>query len=162
MEMRYSWLLDQMAQQYFKLYYHPGVENIADYPTKHHLWQIHQHVRPYYIQMPNSPTELLRSSKPSLRRGYVGILGGPYVRQVPLPHILNYRKPSLASEQLPRTPEHCVVNTAMSKPSQPAFLNGATPFSTAQHHRRIRVPHSLTYILTQRGILSHNLLKLKS
>ena len=57
MEMHF-WLLDQMAQQYFKFYYQPGLENLADYPTKHHLWQIHQHVRPYYLQMPHSPTEL--------------------------------------------------------------------------------------------------------
>ena len=102
MEMRYFWLLDQMAQQYFKFYYQPGLEKLANYPTKHHLSQIHQHVRPYYLQMPNSPTELLRASKPSLRGGCVGILGDPYIRQVPLPRIPNYRKPSLGSEQLPR------------------------------------------------------------
>ena len=59
MEMQYFWLLDQMAQQYLKFYYQPGLENLSGYPTKHHLWQIRQHVRPYYLQMPNSPTELL-------------------------------------------------------------------------------------------------------
>ena len=77
MEMRYFWLLDQMAQQYFKLYYQPGLENLPGYPTKHHLWQIHEHVRPYYIQMPNSPIELLGAPEPSLRRGSVGIIGDP-------------------------------------------------------------------------------------
>ena len=40
MKMQYFWLLDQMAQQYFKFYSQPGLENLADYPTKHHLWQI--------------------------------------------------------------------------------------------------------------------------
>ena len=98
MEMRYFWLLDQMAQQYFKFYYQPGLENLADYPTKHHLWQIHQHVRPYYIQTHNSLPELLRASKLSLRQGCVGILGDPYLRQVPLPRIPNHRKPNLGSE----------------------------------------------------------------
>ena len=117
MEMRYFWLLDQMAQQYFKFYYQPGLGNLADYPSKHHLWQIHQHVRPYYLQIPNSPTEHLRVDKLSLRRGCVGILGDPYLRQVPLPRIPNYRKPNLGSEQLPRTPNYCVANTAMPKPS---------------------------------------------
>ena len=138
-----------MAQQYLKFDCQPGVENLADYPTKHHLWQIHKHVRPYYIQMPNSPTELLRVSKPSLRRGCVGILGDPYLRQIPLPRIPNYRKPSLGSEQLPWTPNYCVANTAMSKPSQPAFLNGVTPLSTERHQRRIRVTHPLANILAQ-------------
>ena len=65
--------------------------------------------------MPNSPTTGLRASKPSLRRGCVGILGDPYLRQVPLPRIPNYQKPSLGSVQLPRTPDYCVANTAMSK-----------------------------------------------
>ena len=133
MEMQYFWLLDQMAQQYFKIYYQPGLENLADYPTKHHIWQIHQHIRLYYIQMPNSPAEFSRASKPSLRQGCVGILGDPHLRQVPLPRIPNFRKPSLGSKQLPWTPDYCVANTAISKPSQPAFLNGATPFSTARH-----------------------------
>ena len=138
-----------MAQQYFKFHYQPGLENLADYPTKHHLWQILQHVIPYCIQMPNSLTELLRASKPSLRRGCVGILGDPYLRQVPLPRIPNYRKPNLGSEQLPQTPDFCVANTAMSKPSQPTFLNGATPFSTARHQRRIRILQSLTNVMAQ-------------
>ena len=81
--------------------------------------------------------------------GVVGILGDPYLRQVPLPRIPNYRKPNLGSEQLPRTPDYCVANTAMSKPSQPAFLNGATPFSTARHQRRIRILQSLTNVMAQ-------------
>ena len=81
--------------------------------------------------MPNSPTELFRASKPGLRRGCVGILGDPYLRQVPLPRIRTNRKPNLGSEQLPWTPDYCVANSAMSKLSQPAFLNSATPFSTA-------------------------------
>ena len=44
MEMRYFWLLDQMAQQYFNFYYQPGQENLADYPTKQHTSAIHQHI----------------------------------------------------------------------------------------------------------------------
>ena len=91
-----------MAQQYFKFYYEPGLENLVDYPTKH-IWKIHQHVRPYYLQMPNSPTEILRESKPSLPQGYVGRLGDPYIRQVPLPRIPNYRKPNREYEVIART-----------------------------------------------------------
>ena len=33
MEMRYFWLLDQAAQRYFKFKYHPGQENLGDYPS---------------------------------------------------------------------------------------------------------------------------------
>ena len=44
MEMRYFWLIDQMAQQYFNFYYQPGQENLADYPTKQHTSAIHQHI----------------------------------------------------------------------------------------------------------------------
>ena len=47
--------------------------------------------------MPNSPTELMRAAKPSVRRGCVGILGDPYLLQIPLPRIPNYQKPSLGS-----------------------------------------------------------------
>ena len=55
MEMRYFYLLDQQTQKYFKFFYQPGQENMADYPSKHHVGGIHQHVRPYYLHMPNSP-----------------------------------------------------------------------------------------------------------
>ena len=79
----------------------------------------------------------------------VGILGDPYLRQVPLPRIPNYRKPHLGSDQLPRTPNYYVAKTAMSEPSQPAFLNGETPFSTARHQQGIRVLQLLTNVMAQ-------------
>ncbi len=40
MEMRYFCLLDGETQQYFKFYYHPGLENLGDYPSKHHTADI--------------------------------------------------------------------------------------------------------------------------
>jgi len=46
MEMRYFWLLDQETQKYVDIFYHPGQENLGDYPSKHHFGPIHQHVRP--------------------------------------------------------------------------------------------------------------------
>jgi hypothetical protein len=87
MEMRYFWLLDGETQQYFKFYYHPGLENLGDYPSKHHTADIHQHVRPYYVHMDNSPTLLPRAMKPSTRRGCAEILGNPYSKKSPLPSI---------------------------------------------------------------------------
>ena len=59
------WLLDQEAQKYFKFFHHPGAENMGDYPSKAHTGPIHEHVRPWVIQMKNSPTELLRAYFPS-------------------------------------------------------------------------------------------------
>ena len=91
MEMRYFWLLDQQEQKYFKFAYQPGQENMVDYPKKYHMAAIHQHVRPYYLHMSNSPTTFLRTTKPSARRGCAETLGYPYHKQVPLPSIPAYR-----------------------------------------------------------------------
>ena len=86
-EMRYFWLLDQDVQKYFKFKYHPGQENLGDYPTKYHTGPIHQHVRPYYLHMANSSRLLPHALKPSSRQGCDESLGDPYLRQVPLPKI---------------------------------------------------------------------------
>merc|ERR1712194_962887 len=102
MEMRYFWLLDQESQMYFKFYYHPGAELMIDYPTKAHTGPVHTQVRPYYIHMENSPTELVRAALPSTRRGCVGLLGDPYIKGVPLPRIPSYRAP-VRDSQLPQT-----------------------------------------------------------
>jgi hypothetical protein len=58
MEMQYFWSLDGKTQQYFKFYYQPGLKNLGDYPSKHDTADMHQHVRPHYIHMKNSPTLL--------------------------------------------------------------------------------------------------------
>ena len=92
MEMRYFWLLDQETQLYFKFYYHPGQESLADYPSKAHTGAIHTHVRPYYIHMNNSPRYLIRAAKPSSRRGCTEILGDPYYKGIPLPRISHNRE----------------------------------------------------------------------
>jgi hypothetical protein len=88
--MRYSWLLDSEMQQYFKLYYQPGLKNLGNYPSKHHTADIHQHVRPYYVHMNNSPTLLPRAMKSSTCRGCAEILGDPYSKRSPLPSIGNF------------------------------------------------------------------------
>eukprot|EP00804_Cyclotella_cryptica_P002738 CCRYP_009648-RA/>CCRYP_009648-RA protein AED:0.38 eAED:0.38 QI:0/-1/0/1/-1/0/1/0/101 len=36
MEMRYFWIADQVARQQFSVHWHPGLENMGDYYTKHH------------------------------------------------------------------------------------------------------------------------------
>ena len=68
MEMRQFWLLNQSVQKYIKFYYQPGLENINDYPTKHHTSRIHKHVRPYYLHMAHLPIKLQQVVKPSPSR----------------------------------------------------------------------------------------------
>ena len=87
MEMRYFWLLDSAAQQYFKFVYQPGQENMGGYPNKAHTGGIHTHVRPWYLHTKNSPMELPRALKQSSRRGCAETLGDPYAKKVPLPSV---------------------------------------------------------------------------
>jgi hypothetical protein len=87
MDMRYFWLLDGKMQQYLKFYYQPSLKNLGNYPSKHHTAVIHQHVRPYYVHMNNSPTLLPRAMKPSTHRGCTEILRDPYSKKSPLPSI---------------------------------------------------------------------------
>ena len=81
---------------------------MGDYPTKAHTGAIHQHVRPYYLQMPNSPRTLLRADKPSSRRGCVELLGSPYHKGVPLPRIPSVAYVGTKSRIAQRT-EHATV-----------------------------------------------------
>ena len=49
-DMRYYWLRDRLAQSQFRFFWDKGVNNHADYPTKHHPTKHHQAVRPRYVQ----------------------------------------------------------------------------------------------------------------
>ena len=134
MEMRYFWLLDQYAQQNFDFQHHPGQENLADYPSKHHTGTGHQHVRPYYLHMKDSPTHLPRALAPSARRGCAEILNDPYYRTLPLPKIQSRARVTNASapDKLPFP----TVQTAAS-----ARYNERTPGTAGVQLTR------LTYLL---------------
>jgi hypothetical protein len=41
MEMHYFWLLDSGVQKLFDFLYHPGIKNLAYYPSKHHTGAHH-------------------------------------------------------------------------------------------------------------------------
>jgi hypothetical protein len=69
----------------YKLRWHPGQENLADYPSKHHAMSHHIKVRPWYLHMEISPRFLPRAQKPSALKGCVGTLDDGYVCNVPLP-----------------------------------------------------------------------------
>jgi hypothetical protein len=87
MEMQFFWVGDKVAQAMYKLTWHPGLENLADYQSKHHMGLHHVAVRPNYLHMKNSPRFLPRATRPSTLKGCVGTLEGGYVCNVPLPRI---------------------------------------------------------------------------
>ena len=52
--MRYHWLEDRIQQKQFKLIWRKGIENLADYFTKHHHQAVHQKMRYKYLQRINA------------------------------------------------------------------------------------------------------------
>jgi hypothetical protein len=83
--MRFFWVGDKVAQEMYKLRWHPGQENLADYQSKHHIMSHHINVRPWNLHMENSPRFLPRAQKPSALKGCVGTLDDGYECNVPLP-----------------------------------------------------------------------------
>jgi hypothetical protein len=49
MEMRFYWVQDRIAQKQYGVYWEPGVENVADYFTKHHFPTHHRDMRSQYV-----------------------------------------------------------------------------------------------------------------
>ena len=125
MEMQYFWLLDGQAQKYFKFYYHPGQENLGDYPSKHHTADIHQHVRPYYVHTNKSPTLLPRALKPSIRQGCAETLGDPYNKKSPLPRIGTIPHLSVS----PSAPSHQILGQSwiLNRTALPITLSRRAP-----------------------------------
>ena len=52
---QYFWLIDQVNLNTYQIKWAPGLENMADYFTKHFAAAHHRDVRPFYVQMQNSP-----------------------------------------------------------------------------------------------------------
>jgi hypothetical protein len=55
MEMRFFWVGDKIAQNMYDVSWHPRIENLADYQSKHHLGSHHVNVRPWYLHIENLP-----------------------------------------------------------------------------------------------------------
>jgi hypothetical protein len=83
MEMQYFWVCNKIAQDSYAIKWHPGQENLADYQSKHHNRADHQAICPWYLHDKNSPSVLLRASKPSSLKGCVGTLPAGYVHSTP-------------------------------------------------------------------------------
>ena len=110
--MRYFWTCEKDAQNVYSFKWHPGMENLADYQSKHHPGAHHTAVRPYYLHETNSPLELPRAIKPSTLKGCVGTLKDGYVRNVPLPRVPRIQSVKLIapSRCIPEgtTPSRCI------------------------------------------------------
>eukprot|EP00804_Cyclotella_cryptica_P004433 CCRYP_006852-RB/>CCRYP_006852-RB protein AED:0.14 eAED:0.09 QI:0/-1/0/1/-1/1/1/0/489 len=101
MEMRYFWLLENHINKLFDFQYHPGLENLADYPSKAHPGGHHLTLRPLYVNMPTSPRFLSRAAKPSVRRGCADKVGRTKVRKYPLPTLACHVEPTTCQQQQP-------------------------------------------------------------
>ena len=55
MEMRCFYVCDQVCRKIYNVQYHPGLENLGDYNSKHFEVGHHLKVRPVYVHTRNSP-----------------------------------------------------------------------------------------------------------
>ena len=82
--MRFFWIGDKVAQEMYNIPWHPGMENLADYQSKHHIGLHQVAVQPYYLHQESSPRILPRATRHSTLKGCVGTLENGYICNVPL------------------------------------------------------------------------------
>ena len=49
-DMLYHWVQDKVQQKQFDIYWEPGIDNLADYFSKHHPMLHHKNVRMLYLK----------------------------------------------------------------------------------------------------------------
>ncbi len=86
-----------MAQDMYELKWHPRMENLADYQSKHHVGSHHDAIRPFYLHQDNSPRP--RALRPSTLKGCVGTVDGGCVQNVPLPRVPLLQSASLMTSK---------------------------------------------------------------
>jgi hypothetical protein len=107
--MRYFWTCKKDAQVVYPFKWHPGMENLAGYQSKHHPGAHHTTVWPYYLHEKKSPLELPHAIQPSNLKGCVGTLKDGYTRNVPLPQV-----PRIQSASLPMSHESIAPKVGIS------------------------------------------------
>ena len=60
---QYFWLIDQVNFNTYRIKWAQGLENMADYFTKHFAAAHHCNVRPFYVHMNNSPRVIQKVDK---------------------------------------------------------------------------------------------------
>jgi hypothetical protein len=137
MEMRFFWIGDQVKRQLFKVHWHPGQENLANYFTKHFDAKHHQAVRQWYLHAPGAPPCLPRAAAPSTLQGCVGTLPNGYVRSAPLPRIPNIRVPR---EQITSLPSTCKPMRHTGRTHVPTYR----PLAVWPHNHSIAIRANCT------------------
>ena len=82
---QYFWLINQINLNTYRIVRAPGLENLADYFTKHFAAAHHLNVGPFYVHMHNSP-QLLRKvdKKVSDKKVSARLRGCVYVPAIPV------------------------------------------------------------------------------
>jgi hypothetical protein len=127
MDMRFFWVGDKVAQEMYKLRWHPGQENLAGYQGKHHAMSHHINVCPWYLHMENSPRFFPRAQKSSALKGCVGTLNDGYVRNIPIP-----RAPLIQSAS------HVTCHGAVTREGSTPLHSTPWVNSTPHHSNRVR------------------------
>jgi hypothetical protein len=83
----------------YDLKWHPGMENLADYQSKHHVGSHHAAMKPYYLHQDNSPRILPCALRPITLNGWFGILEGGYIPNLPLPRVPRLQSASLMTSK---------------------------------------------------------------
>ena len=60
---QYFWLIDEVNLNTYQIKWAPGLEIMADYFTKNFAASRHCDVRPFYVQMQNSPRVIWKVNK---------------------------------------------------------------------------------------------------
>ena len=60
---QYFWLIDQVNLNTYQIKWAPGLENMADYFTKHFTAAHYRNVWPFYVHMHNSPRVIRKVNK---------------------------------------------------------------------------------------------------
>ena len=96
MKGQYFWLLDQVNLNTYRIIQAPGLENLADYFTKHFAAAHHRTVRLFYVHMHNSPRVIRKVDRTvSARlRGCVDVPAKPVARA----RLWSGRRPSGTSD----------------------------------------------------------------
>ena len=58
-DMRWNWMRDPKTKEQIKTYWDRGVNNLADYPTKHHPPIHHKRMRPTYLHVAHNIYQFL-------------------------------------------------------------------------------------------------------
>ena len=127
--MRFFWIGDKVAQDMYKVAWHPGQENLADYQSKHHIGSHHFAERPWYLHTQDSPRYLPRAVRPSTLKGCVGTLNDGYIRRVPLPRVPRIQSTSpVACATIHRNPTHTGYSPIARTPTWSDMIESLSGF----------------------------------